>query len=112
MSLLHDDLATGDALRGIEVEVLLVLHRPPGIDKLAVDEHACTLLRRQPLITRTLGHRAQDTYMELGNSRFACLAQETGALIVAELPDPPERRISSRRPRRGGVPETSLVKCK
>jgi len=83
MPLLHDDLATGDALRGIEVEVLLVLHGPPSISKLAVDEHARTLLRRQPLITRTLAHRAQDTYLGLGDPRFACLAQEAGALIVA-----------------------------
>jgi len=78
MPFLHDDLATGHALRGKEVEVLLVLHRPPGVSKLAVDEHARTLLRRQPLNTGTLAHRAQDTYICLGDPRFACLAQEAG----------------------------------
>ena len=36
-----------DAVSGEEVEVLLVLDRPPGISELAVDEHTCALLRRQ-----------------------------------------------------------------
>lgn len=58
VTLLHHDLATSHALGGEKVQVLLVLDRPAGISKLAIDEHACTLLRRQIRIVITGIHRA------------------------------------------------------
>lgn len=53
MALRHHRFAAGNPLGGEQVEVLLVLDRPPGISELAVDERARTLLRRQPRVVIT-----------------------------------------------------------
>jgi hypothetical protein len=53
MAGLHHSLPAGDPIAGEEVEVLLVLDRPSGVAELAVDQHACALLRRQPRILNT-----------------------------------------------------------
>ena len=45
-----------EAITGEQVQVLLVLHRPPGISELAVDEHTGALLRRQLGVATTGSH--------------------------------------------------------
>jgi hypothetical protein len=56
---LHDDLTAGHAFAGEQVQVLHVLHRPPGIGNLAVDEHTCALLGRQLRVPITGIHCSQ-----------------------------------------------------
>jgi hypothetical protein len=53
MAGLHDSLPAGHPIAGEQIEVLLVLDRPSGVAELAVDQHACALLRRQPLVVIT-----------------------------------------------------------
>lgn len=56
---LHDHLTAGHAIAGEQVQAALVLHRPTGVSKLTVDEHACTLLRRQLPLLHIGIHRCQ-----------------------------------------------------
>jgi hypothetical protein len=61
MARLHD-LADGDApLRHEEVERASILHRPPRLGQLAVDQHPRALLRRQALII-TLSHHTDSIW--------------------------------------------------